>query len=165
MTEQELIDTINALIDADVQAGCPELRPKDIARRALDRCGEVFEPEAVADLADQILSARCEPWKWPPGARPRLKGWKDGISRLDPKPSVAEILEAGRQAGEPIAVTLARVRRAYPRLTEAAMDAEIEAYLAWLQKCGEELGARARELAFEKIGCEMVREIREAADP
>jgi hypothetical protein len=130
MTEQQLIDTINALIDADVQGVCPALKPKDIARRALDRCGEVFEPEAVADLAAQILSARCEPWKWPPGARPRLKGWKDGISRLDLKPSVAELLEAGRQAGEPIPVTLASVQRAYPQLTEAEMYTEVSAYRA-----------------------------------
>lgn len=106
----------------------------DIAKRALDRCGGLFEHEAVADLADQILSARCEPWKWPPGARPRLKGWKDGISRLTPKPSVMEILDAGRQAGEPVAVTVARIRRAYPQLTEAEMDAEVEGYLAWLQR-------------------------------
>jgi hypothetical protein len=28
MTEQKLIDTINALIDADVQAECPALKPK-----------------------------------------------------------------------------------------------------------------------------------------
>lgn len=149
MTEQDLIDTINALIDADVQAECPALKPKDIARRALDRCGGVFEPEAVADLTAQILSARCEPWKWPPGARPRLKGWKNGISRLIPKSSVAQLLEAGRQAGEPIDVTLARVRRAYPGLTEAAMQAEVEAYAVWLGACAEATAANIRDLKRE----------------
>jgi hypothetical protein len=118
----------------------------------------------VADLAYQILSARSEPWKWPPGARPRLKSRKDGISRLIPKPSVAELLEAGRQAGEPIDVTLARVRRAYPRLTEAAVEAEVEAYRAWLRECRKQLEAHGRELAFEKLGREMVR-ASEDADP
>lgn len=57
-----------------------------------------------------------------------------------------EILEAGRLAGDPIAVTLARVGRAYPKLTSAALDAEVEAYRAWLQKCGDELMARVREM-------------------
>ena len=62
MTEQKLIDTINALIDADLQAECPALKPKDLARRAIDRCGEgVFTTEAVTDLnaADTQYSVRA----------------------------------------------------------------------------------------------------------
>jgi hypothetical protein len=35
MTEQNLIDTINTLIDADTQGECPVLNPRDIARRAI----------------------------------------------------------------------------------------------------------------------------------
>ena len=99
MTEQKLIDTINTLIDADVQAEII-LNPKDIARRAIDRCGEgVFTTEAVTDLVCQILTVRCEPWKVLPGTRPRLRAWKEGVERLTPKPGVMEILDAGREAG------------------------------------------------------------------
>lgn len=152
MTEQELIDTINALIDADVQGECPALRPKDIARRAIDQCGgDAFATEeAVTDLVQQIFIARCEPWQLPPGARPHLREWKDGVVPLAPKPSVMEMLEAGRRGGDPIAVTLARVRGAYPELTEAEMEAEIDAYMAWLRACAEEVAARVRDL--EKRG-------------
>jgi hypothetical protein len=63
MTEQGLIDTINALIDADTQGECPTSSPKDLARRAIDRRGEgVFTTQAVTDLVCQILTVRCEPW-------------------------------------------------------------------------------------------------------
>ena len=85
--------------------------------------------------------------------------------RLAPKPGVMEILEAVREAGEPLAVTLARVRRPYPGLTEPAMHAEIKAYMAWLHDRVEKQSALARELAFEMTVREMVREIREAVDP
>ncbi|MGH8570403.1 MAG: hypothetical protein ACREXU_20965, partial [Gammaproteobacteria bacterium] len=52
-----LIDIINAIIDADVQGDWQVLRPEDIARRAIERCGEgVFEAEAVTDLVSQILA-------------------------------------------------------------------------------------------------------------
>jgi len=147
MTERELIDIINALIDADTQGECPVLNPKDIARRAIDRCGEgVFTTEAVTDLVCQIFTIRCEPWKGLPGTTPRLREWKEGVVRLAPKPSVMEILEAGREAREPLAVTLARVRRAYPRLTEAAIKAEIGAYLAWLDSRIAHNEAEFREL-------------------
>lgn len=60
-----------------------------------------------------------------------------------------EILEAGRKAGEPIAVTLTRVRRVHPRLTEAALDAEFEAYQTWLRKCGEQMRREAARLGGE----------------
>lgn len=156
MNEQKLIDIINGIIEADVEAECPALRPKDIARRAIERCGKgVLEPEAVNDLVAQILSARCEPWRWPPGARPRLREVRDGVARLAPKPSAAEILEAGRQAREPIEVTLARARRAYPRLSEAALEAEVEAYQAWLRKCGEQMRREASRLEGEAVRREL----------
>jgi hypothetical protein len=61
MTEKELIDTINALIDADVQAGT-EMTSRDLARRAIEHLGEgVVAEGAVADLADQVFAARFEP--------------------------------------------------------------------------------------------------------
>jgi hypothetical protein len=74
MTEQDLIDTINALIDAGVRGECTVLNPKDIARRAIDRCGEgVFTTEAVTDLVCQIFTIRCEPRKVLPGTRRQAK--------------------------------------------------------------------------------------------
>ena len=85
----------------------------------------VFTIEAVTDLACQIFTVRCEPWKAPPGSRPRLKTWPEGVARIATKPTAAEILEEGRQAGEPVAATIARMRRAYLQLTEEAMEAEI----------------------------------------
>jgi hypothetical protein len=95
------------------------------------RCGQAFEPEAVTDLTAQILSARCEPWKWPPGVRPRLKGWKDGISRLIPKPSVMELLEAGdARAG-----CGWRTRSGPP----TALQAKVESYAAWLRESADDL--------------------------
>jgi hypothetical protein len=124
MTEQELINTINALIDKDPQAECSVLDPKYLARRAIDRCGEgVFEEAAVADLAHQILTIRCEPWMVLPGTKPRLREWGDGVARLIPKPTVLEILEAGRQSGEPLEVTLARAN---------PTGDELEAYRSWV---------------------------------
>jgi hypothetical protein len=149
MNEEELIGIISELIDAHVGV----MDSEDIARRALDRCGEgIFEREAVIDLAAQILSARCEPWKWPPGARPRLKGWNDGISRLTPKPSVAEILYAGKQAGDPLEVTFARVGAAYPNLTGDEMQAEIDSYIAWVQRgIEQQLAERAKLNALLRI--------------
>ena len=145
MTEQELINTINALIDEGVQAGRPALRPKDIARRALAASIEgVFTMEAVTELVCQILTIRCEPWHAPPGSSPRLRAWNENVARIAAKPTVAEILDAGRQAGAPIAVTLACVRHAYPRMTEAAIEAEIETYLDVGEDRGSGKGACTR---------------------
>jgi hypothetical protein len=46
------------------------------------------------------------------------------------------------------------------------MDAEIKVYMAWLHDRVEKQSALARELAFEQLVREMVREeIREAGDP
>ena len=73
-------------------------------------------------------------------------------------------LDEGRRAGARIAVTVARIRRARPRLTEAAMYAEVEAYMDWLQdRVGKAKGPSA-ELAFEKLGRELV-PATEDADP
>jgi hypothetical protein len=44
MNEQELFNTINALIDEGVQAGCPALKPKDIARCAIVGAGKHSSP-------------------------------------------------------------------------------------------------------------------------
>jgi hypothetical protein len=88
MTEQELIDTINALIDADWQAGTPALIPEDIAWRAIDRCGDgAFTTEAVTDLVLQILTARCEPWKISPGTRPACARGKTAWYLSRPSPA------------------------------------------------------------------------------
>jgi hypothetical protein len=48
-----------------------------------------------------------------------------------------DLLEAGRQAGEPFWVTLARVRLAYPKLVPKALQAEVESYAAWLRQSGD----------------------------
>ncbi|MGH8490528.1 MAG: hypothetical protein ACREXS_17090 [Gammaproteobacteria bacterium] len=74
-----LIDIINAIIDADVQGDWQVLRPEDIARRAIERCGEgVFEAEAVTDLVSQIFSARCETTvcRGSPRSPPSWKSWR-----------------------------------------------------------------------------------------
>jgi hypothetical protein len=158
MTEQELIDIINALIDADLQGECQALKPKDIARRALDA-----ERYSSPSPWPRSSARGCEPWKWPPGARPRLKSRKDGISRLIPKPSVAELLEAGRQAGEPIDVTLARVRRAYPTMNLAALQVNVESDAAWLLEFSDDL-TRELERLKARIGRITLRASRKCED-
>lgn len=63
MTEQLLIEIINTLIDAELEAGSRRLKPDDIARRAIEQCGGegVFTIEAVTGLVNQICSFRFEP--------------------------------------------------------------------------------------------------------
>jgi hypothetical protein len=80
MTEQELIDVINELIDADARAGA-EMTNTGIARRAIDRCNGSFPLEAVADLVGQIFTHRFEPWMALPGAKPHLREWGEGVAR------------------------------------------------------------------------------------
>jgi hypothetical protein len=45
-----------------------------------------------------------------------------------------EILHAGREAEEPLPVTLVRMRRAYPSITDEGFEAEVRAYSAWLRE-------------------------------
>jgi hypothetical protein len=57
----------------------------------------------------------------------------EGVARVAHKPCLTEMLHAGQQDGEPLEATVARMRRMYPGLTKAAMDAVIEAYSDWLR--------------------------------
>ena len=64
---------------------------------------------------------------------------------------MAELLEAGRQAGEPIDVPLARVRRAYPTMNPAALQVNVESYAAWLLESSDDL-TRELERLKARIG-------------
>jgi hypothetical protein len=140
MTEQELIDTIGKLLDEELAKG-KAFALKDIARAAIERCGAArVSLEAVVDLVSQVFTYKFEPWNVLPGTKPRLKEWGDGVARLTHKPTVLEILEAGRQAGEPLEVTLARAN---------PTGDEIDAYMAWLRNRAEKAHAQARELKRE----------------
>jgi hypothetical protein len=56
ITEQKLIDALNALIDEDVQTGAV-MTAKDMVLRITERC-KGLSPKAVADLVDHIFERR-----------------------------------------------------------------------------------------------------------
>jgi hypothetical protein len=154
--EQELITAINMLLD-EASAKGEAFTMSDIARAAIERCGAARVPlEAVADLARQVYIRKNEPWMALPGTKPRLKEWGDGVVPLAHKPTVMEILERGRDIGEPLEVTFARVGAAYPNLTGDELDAEVDAYQAWLEDRIERQRAQVRELDRVRAICQPV---------
>lgn len=145
ITERDLIDVINQLIDEHMQSG-EEWTSKTLARDAIKRVGEgVVTEGAMIDLARQVNDAR-DPWPALPGTEPRLREGVKGVDRLEHRPSLIELLHEGREEGEPLEKTVMRMRRMYPGVTEGQVRAVIERYSDWLRERAAAQGAHALEL-------------------
>lgn len=145
MNEQELINIIGKLIDADLNK-FGRAEQGDIARRAFGRCRRLAPLGAVEDLVGQVMTHKLQPWVVLPGTRPRLRELADGVMRIAPKPTPLEIFHAGMQKKEPVWVICNRVGMAYPQTTGDEMDAIIQQYLDWLDRKIEAQEALARQL-------------------
>jgi hypothetical protein len=145
ITERDLIDVINQLIDEHMQSG-EEWTSTTLAREAIGRIGEgVVTESAMIDLARQVNDARG-PWPSLPGTEPRLREGVKGVDRLEHRLSLIELLHEGQEEEEPLEKTVMRMRRMHPGVTEGQVHAVIERYSDWLRERAAAQGAQAREL-------------------